>query len=328
MRLISWNVNGLRACLNKGFLDFCALADADVICLQETKMRPEQASFALEGYQRFWNSADKAGYSGTAVFTRRSPLSVTYDFGDDIHRHEGRVITAEFDNFYLVCCYTPNSKDQLARLDYRMEWEDDIRAYLMALDAEKKGYSGTAVFTRIKPLGVSYNLGHAEHDSEGRVITLEFEDFYLVCVYTPNSQDGLRRLDYRMQWEDAFRDYLVELDHIKPVVVCGDMNVAHEEIDLKNPKTNRMNPGFTDEERGKMTELLDAGFTDTFRYLYPDLEGAYTWWSFRAASRERNVGWRIDYFLCSNRLAERIDKAYICPEIMGSDHCPVGLDLK
>ena len=193
--------------------------------------------------------------------------------------------------------------------------------------AEKKGYSGTAVFTRVKPLGVSYNLGHEEHDSEGRVITLEFEDFYLVCVYTPNSQDGLRRLDYRMQWEDAFRDYLVELDHIKPVVVCGDMNVAHEEIDLKNPKTNRMNPGFTDEERGKMTELLDAGFTDTFRYLYPDLEGAYTWWSFRAASRERNVGWRIDYFLCSNRLAERIDKAYICPEIMGSDHCPVGLEL-
>ena len=176
--------------------------------------------------------------------------------------------------------------------------------------------------------GVSYNLGHDEHDSEGRVITLEFEDFYLVCVYTPNSQDGLKRLDYRMSWEDAFRDYLVELDHIKPVVICGDMNVAHEEIDLKNPKTNRMNPGFTDEERGKMTELLEAGFTDTFRYLYPELEGAYSWWSFRAAARERNVGWRIDYFLCSDRLRERIDKAYICPEIMGSDHCPVGLDLK
>ena len=250
MKLISWNVNGLRACIGKGFLDFVDFIDADVICLQETKLQPHQIELDLPQYHIYWNSADKKGYSGTAVFTKREPLSVTYDFGEDIHRHEGRVITCEY------------------------------------------------------------------------------EDFYLVCVYTPNSQDGLRRLDYRMQWEDAFRDYLVELDHIKPVVVCGDMNVAHEEIDLKNPKTNRMNPGFTDEERGKMTELLDAGFTDTFRYLYPDLEGAYTWWSFRAASRERNVGWRIDYFLCSNRLAERIDKAYICPEIMGSDHCPVGLDLK
>ena len=250
MKLISWNVNGLRACIGKGFLDFVDFIDADVICLQETKLQPHQIELDLPQYHIYWNSADKKGYSGTAVFTKREPLSVTYDFGEDIHRHEGRVITCEY------------------------------------------------------------------------------EDFYLVCVYTPNSQDGLRRLDYRMQWEDAFRDYLVELDHIKPVVVCGDMNVAHEEIDLKNPKTNRMNPGFTDEERGKMTELLDAGFTDTFRYLYPDLEGAYTWWSFRAASRERNVGWRIDYFLCSNRLAERIDKAYICPEIMGSDHCPVGLHLK
>ena len=213
-------------------------------------MRPEQAQFELEGYHRFWNSADKAGYSGTAVFTRREPLAVTYDFGEDIHRHEGRVITAEYEDFFLVCCYTPNSKDQLARLDYRMAWEDDLR------------------------------------------------------------------------------EYLCGLDQTKPVVYCGDLNVAHEEIDLKNPSTNHMNAGFTDQERGKMTELLDAGFTDTFRYLYPDLEGAYTWWSFRAASRERNVGWRIDYFLCSNRLAERIDKAYICPEIMGSDHCPVGLDLK
>lgn len=250
MRMISWNVNGLRAVMKKGFEDIFWGLDADIFCLQETKLQAGQLELDLPGYEQFW-------------------------------------------------CY-----------------------------AEKKGYSGTAVFTRIRPLGVSYNLGHDEHDSEGRVITLEFEDFYLVCVYTPNSQDGLRRLDYRMQWEDAFRDYLVELDHIKPVVVCGDMNVAHEEIDLKNPKTNRMNPGFTDEERGKMTELLNAGFTDTFRYLYPDLEGAYTWWSFRAASRERNVGWRIDYFLCSDRLAERIDKAYICPEIMGSDHCPVGLDLK
>ena len=250
MKLVSWNVNGLRSCLTKGFLEYVKNEDPDVICLQETKLQPEQAVFELEGYHRFWNSADKAGYSGTAIFTRRQPLSVTYDFGPDIHRHEGRVITAEYEDFYLVCCYTPNSKDQLSRLDYRMEWEDDIRAYLLELDGKK------------------------------------------------------------------------------PVVYCGDLNVAHQEIDLKNPKTNRMNPGFTDEERGKMTELLDAGFTDTFRYLYPDLEGAYTWWSFRAASRERNVGWRIDYFLCSNRLAERIDKAYICPEIMGSDHCPVGLDLK
>ena len=250
MRLISWNVNGLRAVMKKGFEDVFWGLDADVFCLQETKLQAGQIELDLPGYEQFW-------------------------------------------------CY-----------------------------AEKKGYSGTAVFTRVKPLGVSYNLGHEEHDSEGRVITLEYEDFYLVCVYTPNSQDGLKRLDYRMSWEDAFRDYLVELDRIKPVVVCGDMNVAHEEIDLKNPKTNRMNPGFTDEERGKMTELLDAGFTDTFRHLYPELEGAYTWWSFRAAARERNVGWRIDYFLCSDRLAGRIDKAYICPEIMGSDHCPVGLDLK
>ena len=185
-----------------------------------------------------------------------------------------------------------------------------------------------AIFTKVEPLSVTYGLGIEEHDHEGRVITAEFEGFYLVCCYTPNSQDGLKRLDYRMQWEDALRAYLLRLDAEKPVVYCGDLNVAHEEIDIKNPKTNRMNPGFTDVERGKMTELLDAGFTDTFRHLYPELEGAYTWWSFRAAARERNVGWRIDYFLCSDRLAGRIDKAYICPEIMGSDHCPVGLDLK
>ena len=249
MRLISWNVNGLRACLNKGFLDFCALADADVICLQETKMRPEQASFELEGYQRFWNSADKAGYSGTAVFTRRAPLSVTYDFGGDVHRHEGRVITAEFEDFYLVCCYTPNS------------------------------------------------------------------------------QDGLKRLDYRMTWEDAFRAHLQALDEKKPVVLCGDLNVAHREIDLKNPKTNRRNPGFTDEERGKMTALLGAGFTDTFRAKYPDLEGAYSWWSYRFHAREKNVGWRIDYFIVSDRLAPHIQEAAIHSEIFGSDHCPVELQL-
>ena len=250
MRLVSWNVNGLRACLNKGFLDFCAFADADIICLQETKMRPEQAQFDLPGYHRFWNSADKAGYSGTAVFTRREPLSVTYGFGDDLHRHEGRVITAEYEDFYLVCCYTPNSKDGLARLDYRMVWEDDIRAYLM------------------------------------------------------------------------------ELDRVKPVVYCGDLNVAHQEIDLKNPKTNRMNPGFSDEERAKMTELLESGFADTFRRLHPDAVGAYSWWSYRFNARKNNAGWRIDYFLVSERLMEKVTKADIWAEVLGSDHCPVVLELE
>ena len=249
MRLISWNVNGLRSCLGKGFLDFCAFADADVICLQETKMRPEQAAFDLPGYHRFWNSADKAGYSGTAIFTRRQPLSVTYDFGPDIHRHEGRVITAEYEDFYLVCCYTPNSKDQLSRLDYRMEWEDDIRAYLLELDGKK------------------------------------------------------------------------------PVVYCGDLNVAHQEIDLKNPKTNRRNAGFTDEERAKMTTLLQAGFTDSFRYFYPDVTGVYSWWSYRFKAREKNAGWRIDYFLVSNRLQPQLQGAKIWTEVLGSDHCPVELVL-
>ncbi|HCQ73434.1 MAG TPA: exodeoxyribonuclease III, partial [Clostridiales bacterium] len=191
----------------------------------------------------------------------------------------------------------------------------------------KKGYSGTAIFTRHTPLSVSYNLGVPEHDSEGRVITLEYGDFYLVCVYTPNSQDGLRRLDYRMSWEDDFREYLCELDKAKPVIICGDMNVAHEEIDLKNPATNHMNPGFSDEERGKFTELLDAGFIDTFRSLYPDRTDAYSWWSYRAAARQRNVGWRIDYFVVSERLRGNIKDAYILPEVMGSDHCPVGLDM-
>ena len=250
MKLVSWNVNGLRACLGKGFLDFCDIVDADVLCLQETKMRPEQAEFELPGYTRYWNSADKKGYSGTAVFTRREPISVTYDFGDDIHRHEGRVITAEYPAFYLVCCYTPNSKDQLARLDYRMEWEDDIRDYLMELDAKK------------------------------------------------------------------------------PVVYCGDLNVAHEEIDIKNPKSNRMNPGFSDEERAKMTRLLGSGFTDTFRYLYPDKTGAYSWWSYRFNARKNNAGWRIDYFIVSDRLRERLEGAKIHTEIFGSDHCPVELTLK
>ena len=248
MRLISWNVNGLRACLNKGFLAFCALADADVICLQETKMRPEQAQFELEGYHRFWNSADKAGYSGTAVFTRREPLAVTYDFGEDIHRHEGRVITAEYEDFFLVCCYTPNSKDQLARLDYRMAWEDDLREYLLELDAKK------------------------------------------------------------------------------PVILCGDLNVAHEEIDIKNARTNRMSAGFTDQERAKMTELLAAGFTDSFRSIHPD-EVKYSWWSYRFHAREKNAGWRIDYFIVSNRIADKIKAAEIHNEVFGSDHCPVELDI-
>lgn len=250
MRLISWNVNGLRAAVKKGIMDSFNALDADIFCLQETKLQAGQIELDLPGYHQYW-------------------------------------------------CY-----------------------------AEKKGYSGTAVFSRVEPISVTYNLGYPEHDSEGRVITCEFEDFYLVCVYTPNSQNELKRLDYRMTWEDAFRAHLMELDRRKPVIACGDMNVAHEEIDLKNPSTNHMNAGFTDQERGKMTELLSSGFTDSFRYLYPEARDAYSWWSFRAASRERNVGWRIDYFLCSDRLRERIADAFIRPEIMGSDHCPVGLDLK
>ena len=249
MRFISWNVNGLRAVVKKGFEDIFWSLDADFVCLQETKLQEGQINLDLPGYESYW-------------------------------------------------CY-----------------------------AEKKGYSGTAIFTRRTPLSVSYNLGIPEHDSEGRVITLEYEDFYLVCVYTPNSQDGLRRLDYRMSWEDDFREYLCKLDKQKPVIVCGDMNVAHEEIDLKNPATNHLNPGFSDEEREKFTELLDAGFIDTFRSLYPDRTDAYSWWSYRAAARQRNVGWRIDYFVVSERLRGNIKDAYILPEVMGSDHCPVGLDM-
>ena len=250
MRFISWNVNGLRAVMKKGFEDVFWGLDADIFCLQETKLQAGQLKLDLPGYEQYWNYAEKKGYSGTAVFTRRMPLSV------------------------------------------------------------------------------SYGIGIPEHDTEGRVITLEYPEFCLVCVYTPNAQDGLRRIDYRMSWEDAFRDYLCGLDAKKPVLVCGDMNVAHEEIDLKNPAANRGNPGFSDEERGKFGALLEAGFTDTFRYLYPDARDAYSWWSYRAAARERNVGWRIDYFLCSDRIAEKIDRAYICPEIQGSDHCPVGLDIQ
>ena len=249
MRFISWNVNGLRAVVKKGFEDIFWSLDADFFCLQETKLQEGQISLDLPGYECYWSYAEKKGYSGTAIFTKHTPVSVRY------------------------------------------------------------------------------NLGIPEHDTEGRTVTLEYEEFYLVCVYTPNSQDGLRRLDYRMIWEDDFRQYLCELDKLKPVIVCGDMNVAHEEIDLKNPATNHFNPGFSDEERGKFTELLDAGFTDTFRSLYPDRRDAYSWWSYRAAARERNVGWRIDYFVVSDRLRDSIKDAYILPEIMGSDHCPVGLDL-
>lgn len=250
MKLASWNVNGLRSCLTKGFLEYVNEEQPDILCLQETKLQPEQAVFDLEGYHRYFHSADKKGYSGTAVLTRTEPLSVCYDFGGDEYRHEGRVITAEYPDFYLVCCYTPNS------------------------------------------------------------------------------QDELRRLSYRMEWEDALRQYLCELDTIKPVVYCGDLNVAHEEIDLKNPKTNHFNPGFSDEERGKMTQLLSSGFLDSFRTLYPDKTDAYSWWSYRAQSRARNVGWRIDYFIVSERLRSRIENADILSEVMGSDHCPVLLELK
>ena len=244
MKCISWNVNGLRACAGKGFAEVFKALDADFFCLQETKMQAGQLDLSFEGYQSYWNYA------------------------------------------------------------------------------EKKGYSGTAIFTRHQPLSVSYGIGIEEHDHEGRVITLEMPDFYMVTVYTPNSQDGLRRLDYRMQWEDDFQAYLHRLDQHKPVVVCGDMNVAHQEIDLKNPKTNTRNAGFTDEERTKMTQLLGSGFVDTFRYLHPE-EIQYSWWSYRFKAREKNVGWRIDYFLVSERLASRLESASIHTEIMGSDHCPV-----
>ena len=245
MKLISWNVNGIRACVQKGFLDFFHEADADIFCIQETKMQEGQLNLELERYHQYWNYAVKKGYSGTAVFTKKEPLSV------------------------------------------------------------------------------SYGLGIEEHDQEGRVITCEFEDFYFVTVYTPNSQSELARLDYRMKWEDDFLTYLESLD--KPIILCGDLNVAHQEIDLKNPKTNRKNAGFTDEEREKMTKLLDDGFIDTFRYFYPDLEGKYSWWSYMGRAREKNVGWRIDYFIVSNDIAKKIKDATIHQEVYGSDHCPVEL---
>lgn len=250
MKFISWNVNGLRACVGKGFAESFKQLDADFFCLQETKMQEGQLDLNFEGYTSYWNYA------------------------------------------------------------------------------EKKGYSGTAIFTKHQPISVSYGLGIEEHDHEGRVITLEMQDFYLITVYTPNSQDGLRRLDYRMTWEDDFLEYIKRLDEKKPVIVCGDLNVAHKEIDLKNPKSNHKNAGFTDEEREKMTKWLNSGFTDTFRYFYPEQKDIYSWWSYRFKAREKNAGWRIDYFIVSNRLQERLDNAKIHTEIYGSDHCPVELTLK
>lgn len=250
MKLISWNVNGLRACVTKGFIDTFKEYDADVFCLQETKLQAGQIELNLDGYYDYWNYA------------------------------------------------------------------------------EKKGYSGTAIFTKIKPITVKYGMNIEEHDKEGRVITLEFENFYLVNVYTPNAKRELLRLDYRMNWEDDFRKYLKCLDEKKPVVMCGDLNVAHKEIDLKNPKTNKKNAGFTDEEREKMTELLSVGFTDTFRYFYPDKEEAYSWWSYMGRAREKNVGWRIDYFITSKRFEEKLEDSFIHPEILGSDHCPIGILIK
>ena len=249
-KMISWNVNGLRACLGKGFLEYLKESDADIFCIQESKLQEGQVELELPGYHQYWNYAEKKGYSGTAMFTKEEPVSVTYGLGIEEHDHEGRVITAEFPEYYVVTCYTPNS------------------------------------------------------------------------------QDGLKRLDYRMQWEDAFRAYLKALETKKPVIFCGDLNVAHQEIDLKNPKTNRKNAGFSDEERAKFTELLEAGFVDTFRYFYPDQEGIYSWWSYRFSARAKNAGWRIDYFCVSESLKDRLVDAKIHTEVMGSDHCPVELDIQ
>lgn len=250
MKFISWNVNGLRACVQKGFLDFFNSIDADFFCIQESKLQAGQIDLDLPGYHQYWNYAEKKGYSGTAIFAKNVPLSV------------------------------------------------------------------------------SYGIGIEEHDKEGRVITLEYDNFYLVTCYTPNSQNELKRLPYRMQWEDDFREYLKTLDAKKPVVLCGDLNVAHNEIDLKNPKTNRKNAGFSDEERAKMTELLGSGFTDTFRYFYPDAEGIYSWWSYRFKAREKNAGWRIDYFITSKRINDKLKKAAIHTDVLGSDHCPVEVDIE
>ncbi len=249
MRFISWNVNGLRACVGKNFMEYFNEADADIFCVQETKMQEGQLTLDTKGYSQYWNYAEKKGYSGTAVFTKKEPLSV------------------------------------------------------------------------------NYGIGVEEHDHEGRVITLEFDNYYFITVYVPNSQDGLKRLDYRMCWEDDFLNYIKKLDRKKPVIYCGDLNVAHEEIDLKNPSTNHMNAGFSDEERGKFSDVLAAGFVDSFRYLYPDAVGAYSWWSYRMKARERNAGWRIDYFVVSEKLKSAINEAKIHSEIMGSDHCPVELEI-
>lgn len=249
MKFISWNVNGIRACVKKGFEDFFQAADADIFAIQETKCQPEQIELAAEGYYQYWNSA------------------------------------------------------------------------------ERKGYSGVALFSKIEPLSVTFGMGIPEHDTEGRIITAEYESFYFVTCYTPNSKNELLRLDYRMEWEDAFRAYLKALDEKKPVIFCGDLNVAHKEIDLKNPDTNHHNAGFTDEERGKFTALLEAGFTDSFRYLYPEAKDAYSWWSYRMRARERNTGWRIDYFCVSDRIKEQIKEAKIHAEVFGSDHCPVALEI-
>ena len=249
MKMVSWNVNGLRACVTKGFVDIFNKLDADIFCLQETKLQEGQIDLPLEGYYQYWNYAEKKGYSGTAIFTKKEPLAVTNGIGID------------------------------------------------------------------------------EHNTEGRVITLEFEDFFFVTCYTPNSQNELKRLDYRMKWEDDFREYLLRLNKKKPVILCGDLNVAHNEIDLKNPKTNRKNAGFSDEEREKMTKLLNSGFSDSFRYLYPDKEGIYSWWSYRFNARKNNAGWRIDYFITSDSIKDKISDSKIHTDIMGSDHCPVELDI-
>ncbi len=296
MKLISWNVNGLRACVQKGFMDFFKEADADIFCIQESKLQEGQIELETPGYYQYWNYAKKKGYSGTAVFTKQEPISVSYGIGIEEHDQEGRVITLEFESFYFVTVYTPN-------------------------------YSGTAVFTKQEPISVSYGIGIEEHDQEGRVITLEFESFYFVTVYTPNSQNELARLDYRMKWEDDFLAYLKKLEEKKPVIFAGDLNVAHQEIDLKNPKTNRKNAGFTDEERAKFTQLTQRGFIDTFRYFYPEQEGIYSWWSYRFKAREKNAGWRIDYFCVSESLKNNLEDAKIHTEILGSDHCPVELTI-
>lgn len=249
MKLISWNVNGIRACVEKGFMDYFKAADADVFCLQETKLQEGQITLELPGYYQYWNYAQKKGYSGTALFCKKEPISV------------------------------------------------------------------------------AYGMGAAEHDTEGRMITAEWQEYYVVTVYTPNSQEGLKRLAYRMEWEDAFLTYLKKLEQKKPVIVCGDLNVAHREIDLKNPKTNRKNAGFTDEERGCFTRLLENGFVDTFRHFYPDKEGIYSWWSYRFQARSKNAGWRIDYFLVSKALTQKLEESHIYTQVTGSDHCPVGLEL-